>query len=131
MLVEFLLEVFFIKIKLKGYLENITENTKELIDTKGIKNKDKITYIIENTKYKIELKDKELVLTRENNEFIHKMIFKENKTTETKYYIKELKTDLSLKILTTKLEIELNKILINYEIIDNDNKYIYVIEMSE
>ena len=43
--------MFFIKINIKGYLKNITENTQELIDTTSIKKDNKISYIIDNTKY--------------------------------------------------------------------------------
>ena len=131
MLVEFLLEVFFIKIKIKGYLENTTENTKEFIDILGIKNKNKISYIIDKTKYKLEIFSSKLILTRENDEFIHGMVFELNKETMTEYYIKDINSSLSLKLLTTKLEISENIIEINYKISDNDNKYIYLIEMSD
>lgn len=131
MLIEFLMEVFFIKIKVKGYLKNITENTEEKIDTYAVKNKDKISYIIDDTKYKIEIHPSNITLTRENKEFIHCMIFEYNKETTTNYYIKELNSELSIKILTTKLEIQESIIKINYKVLDNDNEYIYVIEMSE
>lgn len=131
MLDEFLLEVFFIKIKIKGYLENTTENTKEFIDTFGINNKNKISYIIDNTKYKLDMFNDKLILTRETEEFIHGMIFELNKETLTKYYMKELNSSISLKLLTTKLEINKFKIEINYKVLDNDNEYIYLIEMSE
>jgi len=131
MLVEFLLEVFFIKIKIKGYLENITENTKEFIDTFGINNKNKISYIIDNTKYKLDIFNDKIILTRETEEFIHGMIFKLNQETTTEYYMKKINSSLSLKLLTTKLEINKLKIEINYKVLDNDNEYIYLIEMSE
>ena len=38
------------KIKIKGFLKNITENTKENIDRKGIKTKNEIIYQYENIK---------------------------------------------------------------------------------
>ena len=39
MLLELLLEVFSIKIKIKGYLQNLTENTKDNIDVIALQNK--------------------------------------------------------------------------------------------
>ena len=128
---EFLSEVFFIKIKVKGYLKNITENTIEKIDTSAIKNKNKISYIIDNTKYRLDLLTEKIILKRESNEFIHSMVFKENKETKTEYYIKTLNTSLDIKILTTKINITDNKIEINYKIIDSNSEYIYLIEMSD
>lgn len=128
---EFLLEVFSIKIKIKGYLKNITENTTENIDTYAIKNKNKISYINNNTKYNISITKEKIILKRESDEFIHGMIFLPEKETETEYYIKQLNASLNIKILTTKIEQDDHKIQINYKNIDTDNKYIYLIEMSD
>ena len=50
---ELLLEVFNIRIKIKGYIENKTEKSKEKIDTYAIKNKDKLSYKHNDTTYKI------------------------------------------------------------------------------
>ena len=88
---EFLLEVFSIKIKIKGYLKNETEKTTENFEIFGIKNKEKITYIIDGTKYKLDIKEKKINLIRETEEFIHSMVFIPKKTTDTIYYIKEYK----------------------------------------
>ena len=131
MLVEFLLEVFCIKIKVKGYLQNLTENTSEEIDTFGIKNKNKLVYVLSSTKYKMDILKDKILLTRENDEFIHGMIFELNKCTETNYYIKSLNASISIKILTKKISISDDKIEINYQTIDNQNEYIYIIEMSD
>ena len=38
---EFFMEVFIIKIKIKGYIKNNQTHKKEIIDTQGIRNKDK------------------------------------------------------------------------------------------
>ena len=82
---EFLLEVFSIKIKIKGYLKNETEKTTENFEIFGIKNKERITYIIDGTKYKLDLKEKNINLIRENEEFIHSIVFIKKKTTDTIY----------------------------------------------
>jgi len=131
MLVEFLLEVFFIKVHLKGYLQNLTENTKDIIETTGIINKNKITYYDNSIKYTIEKFKDKVFLKRENEEFIHGIVFKQNELYDTEYYIKELNTSLTIKIKTKKIYISDNKIEVNYEIIDNSNDYLYIIEMSD
>jgi len=122
---------FFIKIKVKGYLQNVTENTKEIIDTFGIKNKDTISYILNDTKYKITISNNKILLIRDNQEFLHKIEFELNKEKETEYYIKELSTSIYLFIQTTYLSINKNLIEIHYKVIDSQEEYIYLIEMSD
>ena len=131
MLVEFLLEVFFIKIKVKGYLKNITENNQEIIHTFGIKNKDKISYIIDKTKHIITISNNKILLIRDNQEISHKIEFILNKQTKTEYYIKELSISIYPKILTTYLYIDDKLIEIHYKVIDSQDEYIYLIEMSD
>lgn len=128
---EFQLEVFNIRIKVKVTLENVTENNTDTTDTYGIKNKNKLTYQISNTKYQLETLKDEIILKRETEEFIHGMVFKLDKTTTTEYYIKSLSSSISIQIKTKKLVINDNKIIINYETLENNNEYIYIIEMSD
>lgn len=128
---EFLSEVFFIKIKIKGYIKNETENTIEKYETFGIKSKDKITYIKDNTKYKIEIKEDKVSLIRETEEFIHSMIFIPKITTDTIYYIKEYKSEIPIKIHTKYIKKVNNNIQIAYKTIDNEIEYVYNIEMSD
>ena len=120
-----------IKIKVKGYLKNITEKTTELIDTNGIKNNNTISYIIDNTKYKLILEDSKITLLRESNEFSHGMIFIENKINPSEYYLKESNYSLEFNIETTKIILDNNKIDITYKIIESDNIYNYVLEVSD
>ena len=122
--------MFFIKLKIKGNLKNITENTDDLIDTYAIKNKNKITYKTNDTLYKITISDNKLILIRENEEFLHKFIFDIDNITKSEYYIKELRTTIELPIKTNKLIINDNNIVIEYIIIDNDNKYSYILDME-
>jgi len=128
---EFLLEVFFIKIKIRGCLKNITENTCQNIETYGIKNKNKISYIYDKIKYSLIIGKEEIILKRENDEFIHGMIFKENQELITNYYIKELNTSMEFKILTKKINITNNQIEIYYQNKETEDEYIYLIEMSD
>ena len=123
--------MFFIKINIKGYLKNITENTQELIDTQSIKKDNKISYIIDNTKYILIIENNKVTLLRENNEFSNGIIFIENSTTTSEYYLKESSYSLEFNIETNKLIINKNKIDITYKVIESENIYNYVLEMSD
>ncbi len=127
---EFLLEVFYIKIRIKNTLKNYNEKTENLIETFAIKNKNKISYYNNNTTYKLLLSEKNIILIRETNEFIHKFVFELDNITKSEYYIKELNTNIDILIKTTNLNISENRIEINYEIIDNNNQYSYVLDME-
>ena len=126
---EFLLEVFFIKIKIKGYLENITEKTIENIDTFGIKKDNTITYLSNDTKYKLTYEKNKVIMIRDNQEFTHNFIFINNIKNKSTYYIKEYSTNIEMEVLTTKLISNEKKIVINYKVLENDNNYKYTIEM--
>ncbi len=127
---EFLSGGVFIKIKIKGSLKNIDEFEEYKIDTTAIKNKDTISYLSDNTKYKLKIKNT-VTLIRETDEFIHYMEFIQNKTTTTKYFIKSLNSELSIDIITDKLDISDNYLLIEYTTKENNTKYIYKLEMSD
>ena len=127
---EFLLEVLFIKIKLKGYLENKSNEEKEKIEVYAIKNKDKISYMVNNTTYKISKHENKLYLIRDNSEFTHKFIFDIDNITKSEYYIKELNTSIDVLIRTKNLIYNDKKIKIDYEIIDSQLNYSYVLDME-
>ena len=123
--------MFNIRIKVKGYLENLTENTKEIINTQALKKSNVISYIIDNNKYKIIIDNKKITQCRESDEYSHVMFFEETKKHTTEYYLKGSNYSLEFTILTTKLIIEKNKIHKTYKIIESENIYNYVLEMSE
>ena len=127
---EFLLEVFYIKIRIKNTLKNYNEQAEDLIETFAIRNKGKISYQKDNTIYKLLLSDKKILLIRETEEFIHKFVFDLDNITKSEYYIKELNTSIDISIKTTKLNISENRIEIDYEIIDNNNQYSYILDME-
>ena len=127
---EFFLEVFYIKIRIKNKLKNNTEKTEDLIETFAIKSKDKISYYSDSTTYKLLLLDKKVILIRETDEFIHNFVFELDNITKSEYYIKELNTSIDILIKTTKLNINNNRIEIDYEIIDNNNQYSYILDME-
>lgn len=123
--------MLFIKIKVKGYLQNITKNTQDLIETQSIKKSNTINYINNFIKHQIIIDKDKITLIRENDQFKSGIIFKENITTKSEYYLKELNSSLEFSILTTNLIIKENKIDIIYKILESDNIYHYVLEMSD
>ena len=127
---EFLLEVFYIKVRIKNTLKNYNEKKEDLIETFAIKNKEKISYHDDNTIYKLLISNKKTLLIRETEEFIHKFVFDLDNITKSEYYIKELNTSIDISIKTTKLNISENRIEIDYEIIDNNNQYSYILDME-
>ena len=120
------------KINLKGYLKDITNNETTKIDVHAIKNKDKISYYLDNEKYIIKIiSPTKLILNRTTNEIDSTLYFELNKILTTNYTIKANNLSLGIDIRTTNLEINDNYIKISYTVIDSDNNYEYYIEMSE
>ncbi len=128
---EFSLEVFIIKIKVKGYLENKANDEKLLIDTFGIRNKNNLSYKQEDVIYKIKIFDNKIILIRENSDFINTFIFEKNKNTKSEYYLKKYATNIDIELRTQELFIDDKKIEIRYIIKDTSEEYHYIIEMSE
>ena len=120
-----------IKVKIKGFLKNITEENQEIIDTFGIKKSNNINYINDNAKYKIQIEENKLILQRENNEFSHEMIFEKNQIHKSEYFLKELHHSLEFNIETINIKLTENKIDIIYKIKETENVYNYVIELSD
>ena len=125
------MEVFKIRVRIKGHLKNTEEREYFEIDVIGIKNKNKITYNENNIKNTIYINNDELILIRENDEFKNILNFIENKKTVTSYLLKESNTEIELNIKTESLLISDNSIEIVYMIIETDNIYEYKIEVSD
>lgn len=123
--------MFIIKIKIKGFLKNITENKEEPIDTTAIKKESIINYKIDNTIYKIKYDNNKVIISRNNEKYSNEIIFDPKKEHNSEYFIKDLNTSINIKIKTNCLKIEKNKIEINYQVIDSNEEYLYLIEMSE
>ena len=128
---EFLLEVSFIKLKIKGYLENKHTKEKIIIDTIGIKTKNNIKYKQDDVTYKIKIIDNKIELIRENEEFINTFIFEKGKITKSEYYLKEFSTSIYVELKTDNIVISEDKIEIMYTINETSEEYQYIIEMSE
>ena len=77
-----------IRIKIKGYLKNNTDNELLEFEEKGIKIKNKIIYYNNNVKNTIKFSDKEIILIREGNDFLNTFVFNINKS-YSNYLLKE------------------------------------------
>lgn len=120
------------KIKVKGYINNITDESKTVFSTSAIKTKNKISYILNNDKYILNiLSPKKLILVRENNEMKSTIYFEKNKTISSLYTLKEKDITLEIDIKTLDIKVEEKQITITYLVKDSNNKYEYNIEMSD
>ena len=125
------LVVIIIRKKLNGYIKNITEDTLENISSNAIITKDKITYINNDVKHIIHIKNNELILIRETNEFKNILTFSLNRSILSEYVIK--KEDLCLEINIKTLELSITDKIINikYLILDSNTIYEYKLFLEE
>ena len=59
-----------IRVKINGYLKNNTENELITFNEKGIKNKEKISFVFDSVKYSIKINDNDILLVRDGNDFL-------------------------------------------------------------
>ena len=121
----------YIKIRINGYLKNINDNNKTIINTFGIKQKKIISFVNDNIKHKIILADDLITLIRENEEFVNIIRFAKNKELLSEYTLKENNFTIDLSIKTLDVKISDNFILIKYVVIESDETYEYKIELSD
>ena len=119
-----------IRIKIKGYLKNITDNEIFEFEEKGIRNKNKITFNNNNVKYSIKCDNNEIILIRDGDDFVNTFVFNK-KNSNSNYLLKENGYDMDMEVITSNMEISDELIYIEYEIISTSCKYEFKIEMSE
>lgn len=122
--------MIFIKIKVKGYLKNITDNEIIKFDEKGIKNNNKVTYSSDNIKYIIKINDNSIMLIREGSDFINTFIFDKVKSS-CNYFLKENNYDVDIDIKTITINYGDDIIYIRYIIMDSNCEFEYKLEMSD
>lgn len=111
-------------------MHNLTENTKDNFNVKGIKNKNNISYIQDDTKFKIKIiNQNKLILTRENKEMMHNFIFDKNHHTLSTYTLKENMISVDIEVIVDLLDIKEEEIKVRYKIPDTQTLYEYKIEM--
>ena len=125
------LVVIIIRKKLTGYIKNITEDTLENISSNAIITKDKITYINNDVKHIIHIKNKELILIRETNEFKNILTFSLKRSILSEYIIKKEDLCLEINIKTLELSITDKIIYIKYLILDSNTIYEYKLFLEE
>ena len=125
------LVVIIIRKKLTGYIKNITEDTLENISSNAIITKDKITYINNDVKHIIHIKNNELILIRETNEFKNILTFSINRSILSEYVIKREDLCLEINIKTLELSITDKIIYIKYLILDSNTIYEYKLFLEE
>lgn len=67
-----------IRVKINGYLKNNTENELITFNEKGIKNKEKISFVFDGVKYSIKINDNDILLVRDGNDFINSFLLTRN-----------------------------------------------------
>lgn len=120
-----------IKKKINGYLKNITENLHEEIKENAIFNKNKITYVKNNVKHEIIIKENQVILIRETNEFKNILTFSKNRSILSEYIVKENNLSLYIEVETLELTTTEKEIYIKYKIIDSNTIYEYKIIMED
>ena len=123
--------MIIIRKKLTGYIKNITEDTLENISSNAIITKDKITYINNDVKHIIHIKNNELILIRETNEFKNILTFSLNRSILSEYIIKKEELSLEINIKTLELSITDKIIYIKYLILDSNTIYEYKLFLEE
>jgi len=122
--------VIFIKIKIKGYLKNITDNEILEFEEKGIMNKNKITFTVDKVKTSIKIDDNRILMVRDGIDFTNSFEFNV-KNSSCNYFLKENNFNVDIDIKTIKLFVNANSIYVNYLIVDSNLEYEYKLEMSE
>lgn len=126
------LDVIFIRILIKGYLKNISENEIVNFECKGIKNKNKVTYVDNDIRFNIKINDDNVMLIRDGADFINTFIFDKNKKKSiSNYLIKENNCDVDIDIDVIDLKIDDDIIYIKYLISETNCIYEYKLEMRD
>ena len=113
-----------IRVKIKGFLKNITEKENLFFDEKGIINKNKISFISDNIKYNIKYSDSEVIMIRESKDFINTFVFNKKKSSST-YTLKDNDYSIEMDIIVNELIIDNDFINIKYIISDTECEYEY------
>ena len=125
------LDVIFIRILIKGYLKNISENEIVNFECKGIKNKNKVTYVDNDVRFNIKINDDNVMLIRDGADFINTFIFENKKNSISNYLIKENNCDVDIDIDVIDLKIDDDIIYIKYLISETNCIYEYKLEMRD
>lgn len=116
------------KIKIYSVLSNSDNETTTVEELADYDKKEKIIkYVEEDLKVEIKIENNRVLMNRKNDEYNLNLIFELNEKIKCKYEVNSLGLNLDIIVYTKKLEIEENRIYINYEMY-NDNKIIGIFE---
>ena len=116
------------KIKIYSLLSN-SDNDNTTIEALADFDKEKniIKYKEEDLQVTIQILDKKVLIERKNEEYNLNLVFSQNERVTCKYQVDFIGLNLEIDVYTKILEIEENRIYINYELF-NDNKSIGTFE---
>lgn len=116
------------KVKIYSLLSNSdNENTTIEALAEFDKEKNVIRYKEEDLQVTIQILDKKVIIERKNEEYDLNLVFSQNEKITCKYQVDFIGLNLEIDVYTKILEIEENRIYINYELF-NDNKSIGTFE---
>ena len=118
-----------IKININGHLKLLNDKNINIINTKGIKNNNKISYIVDNISHNITIEQNKIILIIENNKFKNILEFIPNKKNKSYYLLKDNNIELYINVKTNIAKFDNNQLIIEYEILDSHELYEYKIEM--
>lgn len=116
------------KIKIYSLLSN-SDNENTTIEALADFDKEKniIKYKEEDLQVTIQILDNKVIIERKNEEYDLNLVFSQNEKVTCKYQVDFIGLNLEIDVYTKILEIEENRIYINYELF-NDNKSIGIFE---
>ena len=112
-----------IRVSVNGYLKNNTDGENTVFKEKGIRTKDKLSFVFDDVKYSIKINDNDIMLVRDGNDFINSFSFSE-KSGKSNYYLKEHGYSIDMDVNDD------NKIFIKYVIAQTGCEYELMIEME-
>ena len=118
-----------IRVFVNGYLKNNTDGENTIFKEKGIRTKDKLSFVFDDVKYSIKINDNDILLIRDGNDFINSFSFSE-KSGKSNYYLKEHGFSIDMDVNVDVLVIDDNKIFIKYVIAQTGCEYELKIEME-
>lgn len=119
-----------IRVFVNGYLKNNTDGENTIFKEKGIRTKDKLSFVFDDVKYSIKINDNDIMLVRDGNDFINSFSFNE-KHGKSNYYLKEHGYSVDMDINMKMFDVNDNKIYIKYVIADTECEYELLIEMGD
>ena len=109
------------KIKIYSLLSNSdNENTTIEALAEFDKEKNVIRYKEEDLQVTIQILDKKVIIERKNEEYDLNLVFSQNEKITCKYQVDFIGLNLEIDVYTKILEIEENRIYINYELFNDD-----------